>query len=104
LPGQLAGFLEQVVCGVGVVLCPVGVVEMRASLVDVIDDQPGYGRDVAVPGPACVVGMAITARAVHYCGRFWRHRDTRAKRARWIGRRIGTRGPVALDDQADDQN
>lgn len=65
-----ANFLEIARLLASVILRPIGEVHLSAAFVDVIDDEPGDGRDVAIPGPARLVGMAIVAGAIEDCRRF----------------------------------
>lgn len=50
--------------GVTLGAIPFGEVQMAAGAVDVVLDQPGYGRDVGIPGPDGRVAVTIEAGAM----------------------------------------
>jgi hypothetical protein len=81
----LGGFL-------GILLrLPILKVDVPTARVDVVDDQPGYRREVAVPGPHGSAGMTITTRPVqdgHDIGRHW---HVRLEGSRRDDGRIGPR-------------
>lgn len=86
-----ANFLEIILLLSPAILAPLREVHFSAPLVDVVDDEPGDGRDVAVPGPARLVGMAIVAGAIQDCCRFRRELRVGLKREGLVNGRISPR-------------
>ena len=76
---------------------PIGEIHVPPSAVHVVDDEPGNGSHVAVPGPHGAVGMAIVARPVEDAGHRWIHRQARSDFARWVNRRICSGRPDHLN-------
>lgn len=89
---------------VAAVLRPFREVHFSSSEIDVVDNEPGDGSDVAVPGPARLVGMTIVARSIEDRGRGRGNLQLSLDRSRFFNLRIGTRWTDKLEcDENDGQ-
>jgi len=57
---------QQLQAVIGGVVLPLRQIHVRAGLLNVAGDQPGYGRDVTVPGPLGLLRVAILASSPEY--------------------------------------
>lgn len=67
---------------------PGGEIQMLASVIHMVDDQPGNGRDVAVPRPSRIVGVTVPARALKHGGHRRGDLRIRPQRQPCLDRRI----------------
>src|SRR5436305_7032575 len=88
--------LQIILLLVWAVLSPIREVHVFASLINVADEKPGDWRDVAVPGPARLVGMAIIAGAIENRRDFRRQLRVRLNSLRLVNGRVGSRWPNEL--------
>ena len=75
---------------------PLGEVQMLATIIDVINEDPGDWDDVRVPGPVRRVRMTVLAGAIDDCGNLRRHLQARVDCLSLIDRGICAGRPDEL--------
>ncbi len=98
LSDQFTHLLQQVHLLFPIVLGPVGMIHKPAPKVDIVDDKPGNGSHVAVPGPDRLVRVTVLAGPLKNGADFGSHCEVGLNRSQWIDGRIGLFRPQELDE------
>jgi len=85
-------------------LGPVGMIHKPAPKVDIIDDKPGNGSHVAVPGPHRFVRVTVVAGPLKNSADFGSHCEVGLNRSQGIDGRIGLSRSQELDEYQKSRN